>query len=223
MAFHAAYQYWNLRGVLAERWAHGPTFGSYREGPDFINLLPANEEDMRLVAAYGLRGASLIAEGGKWTEGAIALAEKWLVDAYTTLEPRRTTSIRTQVVGLYPVKDPERASRKLRERFYKDEELSKVVPSRFVFFHAAVEIMALEAPPPASIVVGVYGPPHRDQGFFGFPDGERDGEWWMCIRAVSHQTDEDGLEAPATGWNNLIQLQRDFDGVARTVLPSLVA
>ena len=26
--YHAAYLYWNLRGILAEKWAHGPLFGA---------------------------------------------------------------------------------------------------------------------------------------------------------------------------------------------------
>jgi hypothetical protein len=223
LTYHAAYQFWNLRGVLAERWGHGPIFGGYREGPDVVSLVPPSpSSDERLLGVYGLRTAGLIAEGPEWSESAEDLAQKWLNDVYETLEPRRTTSVRVQVIGLYPVRDALRASNKLRERYYNAETFNKVVPSRFPDFHAAIEGMGLDGDPPMSWVVGVYGPPHAGQGLFTFSDAGRDSEWWMCVRTASIQQNENGLDAPGVGLTNLRQLQKDFDQVVRTTLPSVV-
>ena len=221
--YHAAYQYWNLRGVLAERWGHGPIFGGFREGADLVSLVPPSPSaDERLLAVYGLRTAGLIAEGPEWSKDAGDLAERWLNDVYETLEPRRTISARVQVIGLYPVRDPMRASHKLRERYYKADTLNRLVPSRFPDFHAAIEGVALDGDPPMSWIVGVYGPYLAGQGLFTFGNAARDSEWWMCVRTFSVQQNENGLDAPGVGLSNLRQLQRDFDQVVRTALPSLV-
>ena len=40
VSYHAAYNYWSLRGILAERWAHGPLFGATGESPEQTTLMP---------------------------------------------------------------------------------------------------------------------------------------------------------------------------------------
>lgn len=222
--YHAAYQFWNLRGVLPERWAHGPTFNGYRAGPDFVHLTPSTDaEDARLVGAFGLRNAGLVAEGSYWTAGASSLAEKWLADVYKTLEPRRTTRIKAQITALYPTPDPDKVSRNLRGRFYDDEELQKLVPDRFSSFHAAIEGLCVDGDPPMSFVVGVYGPPHQLDGLFTFPDDARDSTWWLCARLVSMVASNEGFDDPVrNALDTLNQLTSDYSRIVRTTFPSLV-
>jgi hypothetical protein len=224
-SFHAAYRYWNLRGVLAERWAHGPYFGGYREGADQVVLLPGPAEDhgLRIQGLYGLRTASFNAEGTEATHLAAELAEKWFRDVYDVLAPRRTTLLRAQIFGLYPVKDPLRVSGRLRARFYNDEHLRTMVPSRFNDYHAAVEFLALDPDPRLSAVVGVVGPPHRHDGFFAIADPERDDSWWLGFRMASVDArEDDGFDDPVgTLLGMLGAAQNDFSTLARAVLPTV--
>ena len=188
VSYHAAYSYWNLRGVIAERWAHGPYFGAYADVGDAVRLSAGPEtSNAPLIGVYGLKGGSFHGEGAERTRLALQLAPSWFDDIYTAFEPRRTIRISHDLMALYPLRDDGmRASRRLRIRFYNDAELIKVVPERFGDeFHAAVEGIALDADPPLSWTIGVYGPPHAHLGFFNFPDSDRDSSWWMAVRTHS--------------------------------------
>ena len=59
LTYHSAYTYWSLKGVLAERWAHGAIFGAYGEQPQQISLQPSPEHgqsaDSRRLRAEGQR------------------------------------------------------------------------------------------------------------------------------------------------------------------------
>jgi hypothetical protein len=46
MSYDAAFLYWTVEGVMAERWAHGPIFGGYNKqvGADQVTLVPASTE-----------------------------------------------------------------------------------------------------------------------------------------------------------------------------------
>jgi hypothetical protein len=139
------------------------------------------------------------------------------------LEPRRTTRIKAQIVALYPTPDPDKVSRNLRRRFYNDEELQRLVPERFSSFHAAVEGLCIEGDPPMSFVIGVYGPPHRLDGLFTFPDEVRDSAWWLCARLVATLANDEGFDDPVrNALDTLGQLTADYSRIVRTAFPSVV-
>lgn len=224
--YHAAYAFWSLKGVLAERWGHGPIFGAFSETGDRVLLSPALEEvDRNIAAIYGLRTSGLNAEGPHWVGQAPRLAERWLADVYQVLKPKKTVRVRVDLTAIYPIRDPDRASEALRARFYDDSNLRRLVPDRYEHFHAAVDWLATEGSPQMSCVLGVIGPAHQGAGLFAFDDSFLSDQWWMGVR-LSHveQNEEQGLEDPAARINHLIKLAyEDVGRVARVALPAIVS
>ena len=150
MAYDSAFSYWNLRGVLAERWAHGPVFGAWADAGQQVNLNPgpdADDGDAHITAMYGIKISGLLAEGER-TEGASELALQWLSDVYEVLQPRRVTRISVQMFGLYPVTNPEQASRRLRSHYYRSDNLKAALPERLRGqedrFHSAINWIVLD-------------------------------------------------------------------------------
>jgi hypothetical protein len=130
MGYAAAFNFWNYRGVLAERWGHGPIFGALAQqlGTEQVTLTPPTEaEDQRLQAVYGLKEAWITAEGQRWTEEVRDLAKQWLSEVHEVLQPRQTVRVNAQLFGLYPVGDPIQVSRRLRGRYYRNENLAETL------------------------------------------------------------------------------------------------
>ena len=194
--YHASYTFQGLKGVVAERWAHGPLFGAVSEpGPDQLNLVPPSEvEDQRLVAVLGLRASGLLAEGPKWTSQAPKIANEWIRDVFTALKPQRTIRVVSELLGLYPISDPYAATRRLIGRYYNGDELTSLAGrDRFL---AAVDIFAPSEEATTTLVIGAIGPPHRGL-FFNIPNEERDRQWWMGIRANYVVYEEEGVADPS--------------------------
>jgi hypothetical protein len=87
---HAAYLYWDVRGVLAERWGHGPYFGAYGDKGDAIVLTDLPGDQASLYGVYGLRGSALMSEQSDQSH-APQLAENWLFDCLQVLRPKVVT------------------------------------------------------------------------------------------------------------------------------------
>jgi hypothetical protein len=229
-AYHAAYGFWSLKGVIAERWAHGPTFGAFNEGPNQVILTPALEEpDRNIAAVYGLRASGLNAEGRNWTAKAPDTATRWLGDVYEVLRPKMTVRVGVSLVALYPLKNPTAASQRLRKQFYRDERLEQLFPSsRYPDFHSAVDWLGLkphteDSYDQMSTVIGVIGPVHRGL-FFAFEDRERDSSWWMGMKLdYLERRDEDGIQdVVGTAGRMIEQGMVDFGRIARSTLPTVV-
>jgi hypothetical protein len=222
VSYHMTYTFYGLKGVIAERWAHGPVFGAVGEsGTGQLNLTPASGVDERLVGVIGIRTSAFLAEGAHWTSDARTIAASWFDDIFTVLKPQRTVYYRAEVLALYPVRDPYAATRRLAERYYQSTALDTLTNAdRYV---AAVEFMAPEEEPKRGVVLGLLGPPHRGMGYFTFENPERDSEWWAAIRVNFIHRDEDGIQDP------LERLQEALDGgysevsrIARAALPAIV-
>jgi hypothetical protein len=224
ISYHATYTFYGLKGVLAERWAHGPIFGAVGElGTAQLNLTPQSGEnlDERLVAVVGLRACALLAEGPRWTQDARPIAREWFEDVYTVLKPQRTVTVRTEVLALYPIRDPYAATRHLVSGYYQDDKLTAFTGSER--YLAAVETFSPDENPQKTLIMGVIGPPHRNQ-FFTFPDPQRDEHWWMGLRFNYGVVDEDGIADPLAGLaTELEQVFSDLNRLARSALPSLVS
>jgi hypothetical protein len=227
MAYDAAFTFWDLRGVVAERWAHGPVFGGWADGGQQINLNPSpNEEDTRLVAAYGLKATAIMGEGALRAAEASTLAEDWFRDVTEVLRPQRVVRLALQLFGLYPITDPEQASRRLRSRYYRNENLAALLPQRLRAnqdrFHAAVDMLILHGDEPTTAIVGVVGPPHAGT-FFNFPDEERDTSWWMGLNMTATVPGPQGIPDPEERLDQLLEeTSNDFEHVAHAILPEVV-
>ena len=187
LTYHSAYTYWSLKGVLAERWAHGPIFGAYGEQPQQISLQPSPDTgDRRILAAYGLKASGLNAEGARWTSEAGELASAWLNDVYEVLQPKKTVNARTNLMALYPIRHSAAVSKNLRQTFYVDEKLRASVPQRFADrFHAATQWMYSEGDQSASGIVGVVGPPTGAISSSGTTKNETTDGGWGCGSCTS--------------------------------------
>lgn len=203
--YHAAFNYWNLRGVIAERWGHGPIFGARNENPLQVALLPAATpqdpgKDVRIQASYGISASGVLAEGETWVLEAQDIAVEWLRDAVEVLKPKRTTRAQTQLFGLYPVEDAVQASRRLRGRYFRADNLESLLPNRLRNerdrFHAAVNWFIPTGDRTHSLIAGAVGPPHQGQ-FFAWPNPERDRQWWMGLNLVLLDANDDpGIDDP---------------------------
>lgn len=222
VAYHATYTFYGLKGVIAERWAHGPIFGAVGEvGTNQLNLTPeAVESDERLVAVVGMRVSGFLAEGTAWTERAPNIAAEWFNDIFTVLKPRRTVRYRAEVVAIHPIREPHAPTRRLIDRFYARDELLNLAGSDRSF--AAVEILNTEEVPHKTIVIGVIGPPHRGS-IFNFENQARDDHWWMGVRVNLGAADEEGIADPLDAVQASVDKgYAEVNRIARSVLPELV-
>lgn len=103
--YHSAYQYWNLRGILAEKWAHGPHFGGVGGGPDHVSLTPPPDTVADLIAVYGLKVSAFNWERPDPNAEAQALALEWLGDCIEVLAPRHFVSVQVKTFHLYPLRE----------------------------------------------------------------------------------------------------------------------
>jgi hypothetical protein len=231
VTYHAAYAFWNLRGVVAERWAHGPIFGATNEVPQQVTLLPAQGEegaDASLQAAYGLRASAVTGEGPKRTAEARKIASDFIGDALTALNPKRVVRVEVSLFGLYPLDDVVDASRRLRSIFYGDSQaLARVLPptvrNQRGKWYSAIDFIVPETDEGTglSVIVGPVGPPHR-ASFFSVPDSDRDSRWWMGFRVERRRVEERGIRDPRVALSRISSgVMEEYEHVARTVVPEI--
>jgi hypothetical protein len=233
ISYHAAFNFWNLRGVLAERWGHGPIFGARGEAPNQITLTPAPSpedpaKDIRLQAAYGLHASGMIAEGPEWVPQVPELAVDWLRDAVEVFKPKKCTRVATQVFVLYPVEDAVQVSRRLRGHYYRNDHLETLIPPRLEqhrdSFHSAVDWIIPDGDSQHSLIAGIVGPIHHG-AFFAWPDLDRDRQWYLGFNINAAEMNEaDGLkDAVGVARKQIRDLLNDAqqipDAMLREVLP----
>jgi hypothetical protein len=198
IGYDAAFQYWNVRGVVAERWGHGPIFANVVQqlGIEQVTLTPPDDEDQRFHAVYGLKETWMLGEGPERAQQALDLTPQWMRDVQEALRPRRTVRVTVALFGLYPVDDPVQVSRRLRRHFYRNDNLNAVLSDSLRqhqdHYHAAIDWIVLDDDRRTSLVAGVLGPPHKG-AFFTFPDDERDQDWWFGFNYTHNRGSEDGI------------------------------
>lgn len=194
--YHAAYNFLSLKGVVAERWAHGPVFGAFSEGSERVVLTP-DDNGKRIRGIYGLRSAALRCGWGVSATEAATLGVEWIGDVYGTLAPRRTVGLSAQWFSLYPLAKPDGPSAKLRDRFYQRDRIADLKPKGFDQWLSAVEGMVMKdhEQQHLSYRIGAVGPLHAGS-FFIWPDETRDSSWWMGVRTSLVHRDEDGIAKP---------------------------
>jgi hypothetical protein len=192
--YHAAFDFWSFKGALAEKWGHGPVFGTFVDQGNQVKLAPEQGfSDDRVEATYGVRFASFDRELVKDKEGTYRLARQWLADVVEVLDPKKTNRIAAQWFVLHHLGNADAAAsanQKLRLRYYNKEKLDAFWPDYGQRF-AAVDGMCIDGNRHWSAIMGIVGPHHKNH-FFGVPDEERDRQWWMGINFnLSRIGDED--------------------------------
>lgn len=193
IGYHAAYLFWNLRGVLAEKWAHGPHFNAYGNEPDTVRLTVKAGAPSSLVGLYGLRASAFVSEDRDATEMR-RLAQEWLADCLTVLQPKRVTRMVVREFYSYPATKPVKVSQAVEGAFpglsgFGDlgtEEVHRAV--QYQTQRSSGGSVAVE-----TAVFGVYGP-EQAREFFGVP---REGdEWGLGLNFYTAVTRESGIMAP---------------------------
>lgn len=229
LRYHAAFLYWNLRGIIAERWGHGPVFGGYMDGPSpQVTLTPADPwmgegARPRVRGIYGLQASSLNWEKVGDTREAIDTGKEWFSDIIRVLEPRVVVAGASWFY-LYPILAGQRTrvSEKIRERFGNPKELDILRVDGFPEFHSPVETFQVDGTRTLTRSVGVVGPPHHDH-FFTEVDQDRAQSWFVGVRVLLNRVDQDGIESSSEELADLIATSRRLaDSIAMTVLPGLV-
>lgn len=159
--YHSAYNFLSLKGALAERWAHGPVFGAFADLGQHVVLSPASDSGERIQGSYGLKSAALDVERVERRQEARDLTENWLGDVLAVLQPKRTVRMSALVFGLYPIENPDQASRLLRDEFFQSGKLNRLKPERFASYHSALNGLLLLGDTQTSYVLGAVGPPHK--------------------------------------------------------------
>lgn len=222
--YHAAYNFFGLKGALAERWAHGPIFGALGEvGSGQINLTPHSDDTdaERLVGVAGLRASALFGEGKGRAAQAIELWPTWFSDIQAALKPLRSVRLVCEILGLYPVMDEWRVTQRVKQRFYQGQALDQLAHA--AAYHAGPEIFETDGRMRRTIQMGVLGPPHKG-AYFAFPDKERDERWWLAFRMTYAVVDEEGIKDPLGELSELVESTLgDWARVGRTVFPDLVS
>lgn len=94
LAYPAAFLYWDLRGVIAERWCHGPHFIAFGDLGERVVLRSSPSDggrsgDALLAANVGLRQATFLAEAPDRNRAEVTkLALEFLADCLAVLKPR---------------------------------------------------------------------------------------------------------------------------------------
>ena len=229
MAYHSAYTYLSLKGVLAERWAHGPLFGAFTEAAAQITLSPPAAEPggaapRSVQAFYGLKATGFLYEQLRRNElsDVTGDAVSWLGDVNTVLTPRRVVQVNVGWFLLHPIENAERSSRLLRDRYYNGTNAARLKPERYGSYHSAVENVVTQGRDMYTIVLGVVGPPHKGQ-FFTYEDPARDGRWWMGLRTGWWCRDEEGIEDPVDRVREMVSQSRvDVIALARVGFSSVI-
>lgn len=195
VGYPAAFRFWTFKGVLADKYAHGPKFGAYADLGNQVKLTPKDgfAEDQAEVT-YGIKGASFDQEQVADHERSRNEARQWFEDVLQVLEPKKITRVRAHWFALYPIGNEDAArskSQKIRLHYYDKDKLDAIQPD-YGSRHAAIDTLCIDGDKKWSVVIGAVGPPHRNV-YFGVPDRERDRKWWMGLNFNLARENDDGL------------------------------
>jgi hypothetical protein len=230
MGYDAAFLFWNVEGVIAERWAHGPIFGAYNKqlGLEQVTLTPPpTEDDVRLQGVYGIKESWVHGEGEVRAPQAREIGPSWLQEVHEVLRPKKVTRVLIQLFALYPIDDAVQVSRRLRTHFYRNDHLERVLPDRLREerdrYHAAVDFLVPREDGITSLIAGVVGPVHAGS-FFSFPDKDRDERWWMGLNyTLNRPGGDEGMADPAAAVRQAVEdAESDLDSVAGSVLGEVI-
>jgi hypothetical protein len=159
LLYDAAFLYWGVAGVLAERWGHGPTFAAYSFNSDRL-LLSKVAGDNTVAAICGLKGSAFSSEEtGIELSSVSKLALQWLSECAEVLRPRHITRAYVKIAYSYPIQSPERVAGAIFEEYPAIREFpipgyADVQPG--ITFHARSGKAPYEDL--ATGMFGVYGP-----------------------------------------------------------------
>jgi hypothetical protein len=224
VGYHAAFMFWGLKGVVAERWAHGPTFGAWTDLGNQVNLNQSSSPaEVTKTAYYGINASGFNAEPVENRTETEAEAVSLIADVMEVFKPKRVTRISCTWWGLLPVKDPARTSEKLRERFYQEKEIEALLPEgrELGDIHNSAEFFTDDGRKNCTLVLGVVGPPHKGY-YFAIPNEKRDSSWHLGLRYTSNIIDDDdGIAEPVAALRALLdEAYSDYRHAAKRVLPT---
>ena len=109
VTYQPAFLFWNLKGVLAERWAHGPYFGAVQDQGNQITLLPDPEQKGTAGEPNAVGGIAISAftwESPPSLGTSSGVAVEWLTDVLTALDPKTVVRIWGRQHWVLPLRNP---------------------------------------------------------------------------------------------------------------------
>ena len=210
MHYHAAYQFWNLKGVIAEKWGHGPHFGAYSEASNEVRLTVASGSPSPLVGVYGLKVSAFAAEHQKF-EDASELAVEWMSDCLETLRPVLVNRLILRLFYAYPVRDEQRVSHAFASEYPGVEQLWD--SESYDTVHGGLQSQQIRSVEDGgqiatSVIFGAYSP-NQPREWFNVVDAD-DAPWTLGFHYFQERrSPDDGFSNRQSEIDQLMKEARD--------------
>lgn len=227
VTYHAAFLYWNVRGILAEKWCHGPHFEAFHDAGEQIQLSRATEQPQDRWAVAGLRASVFLSErDGQKPDEVTSLSLDWLNDCIDVLKPQLVNRVTTNVFYSYPVE----ASRITRARAALSEQFPATTAfdlERWSEIETGITVAARRESASEreflTGIFGVYGPEQASDYFAWQPKGDERG---LGLRIHHSRARDAGFDDPKRAVadavaSSITDATRQVHGTVRKVMNSV--
>ncbi len=194
--YDAAYLYWNLRGVIAEKWGHGPLFGGYGEMADRTTLSLGVGENADVVGVYGLKFIAWNWERMADIDEGKELALEWVHDCLQVLTPQVVKRVFVRLQYAYPVGATRtKVEKQMRNEF---EGLDLFNPAGYAEIVHGAQFQAHKESDGVKVVAsgifGLYSPEQAEELFNSKQDVDTD--WCLGLFYDRNEMCDDGFNDP---------------------------
>jgi hypothetical protein len=212
--YSAAFLFWNLRGILAEKWAHGPHFGAFSDqGPSQFTLtadagpmdqpIGANESKVRTAGMAGLRQSSFVWEDPIRQKAAEEIGLQWLTDVIDVAKPKVVQRIHIRRYHSKSIRRPDAVQKKIDDEFLSG---NSVGPPNYHHKFNGVAFQYREHDLTTTGQFGIWGNNQTSQWFMG--PSPNDKEWNLGLFMDFMLDSKAGFDDPLSELNNLITQSR---------------
>jgi hypothetical protein len=172
VAYDTAFLFMNFRGLVGERWGHGPYFNAWGEQPGQVTFT-SSATDQSLTGVVGIRVSSLIWHSPDTRDQAASLAENFLADCVEVVKPRTVRNIIVKQHHILPTTEAEELNGLLLADY---PNLDGIIPPNYTESNSGLSFNATEihgsVTRRATAVVGIYLPGMAQAHFGHVEDDE---------------------------------------------------
>jgi hypothetical protein len=187
VAYDTAFLYLGTRGVVAEKWGHGPYFQAWSEQPGQITLTQTADATSQLSGVLGIRISLVVWQKPKSRESASQLSCEFLSDCVKAFQPQNIRSVGVKLHYISPTEQPQVLNAKLLE---EHPTLAQIIPPGHETTYSGLmfnaELHDRDDQIRSSCNLGIY-PKEASQQYFGYED-EDDPQWAMGCFIEYHRT-----------------------------------
>jgi hypothetical protein len=187
--YDTAFLFLGTRGVVAEKWGHGPYFEAWSEQPGQITLTQSAAVPSPLLGIMGIRVSLVVWQTPKSRESASALSSEFLSDCIQAFQPQAIRRVIIKMHYISPTTQPQALNAKLLQ---DHPTIAQIIPDGHDETYSGVMFNALSHHRDDQIrsmcTLGIYSK-EATQQFFGYED-EDDPEWAMGCFIEYHRIGE---------------------------------